>query len=156
MEYDYETRLAKVQAYLKEQRLDAFLVSTQDSIFYLSGASYKPIERPFFIVVRPEGKYDLVVPRLEYEHMKKVEKFGKIESYFEFPSVEGRNWYDLLNGMLGPNARVGIEPDFSVAMRARLKVKEAVVSDAILQLRMVKDAQELEAIRSPPSGPTSA
>ena len=64
MSYRYEPRLAKLQAYLKEQRLDAFLVSTQDSIFYLCGASYKPIERPFFLVVRPTGKYDLIVPRL--------------------------------------------------------------------------------------------
>ncbi len=147
MNFDYETRLARLQSRMKEQNLDAFLISTQDSIFYLSGASYKPIERPFFIIVRQEGKYDLVVPRLEYEHMKKVEAYGEIRSYFEFPSVEGRNWYDLLNGMLGPDARVGIEPDFPAAMRARLKVKESVVSDAVLQLRMVKDAQEIEAIR---------
>lgn len=147
MKYNYEARLAKLQAYLKEQDLDAFVVSTQDSIFYLSGASYKPIERPFFIIVRQEGKYDLVVPRLEYEHMKKVEAFGEIKSYFEFPSEEGRNWYDLLNGMLGPDARVGIEPDVSVAMRARLQAKEIVISDEILKLRMVKDAQEIEAIR---------
>ncbi|HRX59402.1 MAG TPA: Xaa-Pro peptidase family protein [Eubacteriales bacterium] len=147
MEYNYEARLGKLQTYLQEQKLDAFIISTQDSIFYLSGASYKPIERPFFIIVRPAGKYDLVVPRLEYEHMQKVKRYGEIRSYFEYPSVEGQNWYDVLNGMLGPNARVGIEPGFSVAMHSLLNVKETVVSDAVLQLRMVKDPQEIEAIR---------
>ena len=147
MSYRYEPRLVKLQAYLKEQGLDAFLVSTQDSIFYLCGASYKPIERPFFLVVRPTGKYDLIVPRLEYEHMKKVEQYGEIRSYFEYPSVQGQNWYDRLEDLLGSDARVAIEPDFTVAMRSLLRVKEAVVSDAILQLRMVKDAEELEAIR---------
>ena len=147
MKFDYDARLVRLQHSMKEQNLDAFVISTQDSIFYLSGASYKPIERPFFLIVRQSGKYDLLVPRLEYEHMQKVERYGVIRSYFEFPSVAGQNWYDLLNGMLGSDARVGIEPDFSVAMRALLQVKEVVVSDAILQHRMVKDAQELEAIR---------
>jgi len=148
MQFDYEARLNKLQFYLQKQHLDAFLVSTQDSIYYLSGASYKPIERPFFLLVRPTGKYDLIVPHLEYEHMKKVAQYGQIRSYFEYPSVEGQNWYDVLRGMLGSGARIAIEPDCSVAMRDLLPVKETVVSDAILQLRMVKDAAEIEAIRN--------
>lgn len=147
MKFDYDARLSKLQTYMKNNALDAFIISTQDSIFYLSGASYQPVERPFFIIVRPKGKYDLIVPYLEYEHMKKVENYGDIKYYFEYPSVDGKNWYDVLNAMLGPDARVGIEPDFAVAKQALLKVKETVISDAILKLRMVKDAQELEAIR---------
>ncbi len=148
MQFNYEARVNKLQAYLREQRLDAFLVSTQDSIFYLCGASYKPIERPFFLIVHPSGGYDLVVPRLEYEHMQKVQRYGQIKSYFEYPSVEGQNWFDLLGELLGKNARVAIEPECSVDMRSKLTAKEIVVSDAILQLRMVKDADEIEAIRS--------
>ena len=148
MSFDYQARLKKLQTELQTQGLDAFLVSTQDSIYYLCGASYKPIERPFFLIVRPTGAYDLVVPRLEYEHMQKVEQFGQIRSYFEYPSVPGQNWFDLLDELLGANARVAIEPDCSVAMRERLHVREVVISDAILRLRMVKDADELEAIRT--------
>ena len=148
MQFNYEARLNHLQAHLREQRLDAFLVSTQDSIFYLCGASYKPIERPFFLIVRPSGPYDLVVPRLEYEHMQKVQKYGQIRSYFEYPSVAGQNWFDLLGELLGKNARIAIEPECSVAMREQLPAKEIVVSDEILHQRMVKDADELEAIRT--------
>ena len=148
MPYNYEARLGKLQSYLREQRLDAFLVSTQDSIYYLCGASYKPIERPFFLIVRPTGAYDLVVPRLEFEHMQKVQQYGQIRSYFEYPSVEGQNWFDLLDELLGKNARVAIEPECSVDMQSKLTAKEIVISDAILQMRMVKDADELEAIRA--------
>ena len=148
MQFNYEARIQKLQAYLQAEHLDAFLVSTQDSIFYLCGASYKPIERPFFLIIRPSGKYDLVVPRLEYEHMQKVQQVGQIRSYFEYPSVAGQNWFDLLGELLGANARVAIEPECSVAMRDQLAAKEIVVSNAILQLRMVKDADEIEAIRS--------
>ena len=148
MQFDYNARLKKLQAYMKANALDAFIVSTQDGIFYLSGASYQPVERPFFIIVRQEGNYDLVVPYLEFEHMKKVQNFGEIKHYFEYPSVEGKNWYDLLNSMLGSDSRVGIEPDFSSAKRELLKVKASVISDALIQLRMVKEPEEIEAIRN--------
>lgn len=147
MGFQYEVRLKKLQKYMKETSLDAFVISTQDSIYYLSGASYKPIERPFIIVVKPEGAFDLLVPRLEYEHMKKVRTEGNIEYYFEYPSVEGRNWYDILGEMVGKNKRVGIEPELPASMRDMLKASEAVVSDAILRMRMVKDPEEIEAIK---------
>ena len=148
MQFNYEARVQKLQAYLREQHLDAFLVSTQDSIFYLCGASYKPIERPFFLIIRPTRPYGLVVPRLEYEHMQKVQQVSQIKSYFEYPSVAGQNWFDLLGELLDKGARIAIEPECSVDMREQLPAKEIVVSDAILQQRMVKDADEIEAIRS--------
>ncbi len=147
MGYNYEARLCKLQEYMREASLDAFVISTQDSIYYFSGASYQPVERPFFIVVKPEGPYDLIVPYLEYEHMKKVKNYGGISYYFEYPSVEGQNWYDKLGEMLAPCACVAVEPDFSVAKLNLLKAKEIVVSDAILRMRMVKEPEEIEAIK---------
>lgn len=148
MKYDYHKRIAKLQQYMLEEGLDAFLISTQGSIFYLSGAAYVPEERPFFIIVRPEGAPSFVVPFLELEHMRKVEGLGEISTYFEFPSVQGENWYDRLNSMLGKDVRVGIEPDLSVAKAALLKVKEVVPSDIIARLRMIKTPDELEAIKA--------
>jgi Xaa-Pro dipeptidase len=141
-------RVHKLQQFLKAQGLDAFIVSSQDSIYYLSGASYLPIERPFFIVVRPEGLPQMLAPRLEADHMKKVPGVGEVATYFEFPSVQGENWFDRLNVLIGTRAVVAIEPDFSAAKAALLQVKEAVISPAIAEMRMVKDADEIAAIRS--------
>ncbi len=118
IQHDYKARLLKLQQFMQANGLDAFIVSTQDSIYYLSGASYMPVERPFFIIVRPEGTPQLVVPQLEYDHMRKVEGFGDIQTYFEYPSPAGENWYDRLNAMLGEEAVVGIEPDFGGESRA--------------------------------------
>lgn len=148
MKADYCARIAKLQQYLKENRLDAFIISTQDSIYYLSGAAYVPIERPFFIIVRPEGKASFVVPQLELEHMRLFAGIGEIASYFEYPSIEGENWYDRLNSMLGESVRVGIEPEFSVAKAALLKVEEIVPSDIINRMRMIKTPDEIAAIRA--------
>ena len=131
---------------MKNERLDAFVVSSQDGIYYLSGASYKPEERPFFIIIRPEGKYDLIVPYLEYEHMKKVSGYGEIKYYFEYPIIEGQNWYDLLSETLVANVRIGVEPELSYAKIQQLQVREVVASNAVARLRMVKESEELEAI----------
>jgi Xaa-Pro dipeptidase len=148
IQHDYPARIHKLQQFLRAQGLDAFLVSTQDSIYYLSGASYLPIERPFFVIVRPEGNPQMLVPRLEADHMRKVAGIGEIVSYFEFPSVQGENWYDRLNALLGTRALVAIEPDFSAAKAALLNVKETVISPAIAEMRRVKTADEIAAIRS--------
>jgi Xaa-Pro dipeptidase len=144
---NYE-RIGKLQHCMKDEALDVFVVSTQDSIFYLSGAAYVPVERPFFIIIWPEGAPSLVVPLLELEHMRKMDGFKEIESYFEFPALKGENWYDRINTMLPHDARVGIEPDLSVAKAGLLKAKEIVPTDIIQRLRMIKTADEIEAIRA--------
>lgn len=140
-------RMQRLQAYLREQRLDAMLVTSKDSIYYLSGASYTPEERPFFIIVKPEGTPDLVVPRLEYEHLLKVEGFGNISSYFEYPSVPGKNWYDYIAANLGETAVIGIEPNLASAYRELIRASETRIVDYIDRMRLVKDASELEAIK---------
>jgi len=145
--HDYTARILKLQQFMQANDLDAFIVSTQDSIYYLSGASYMPVERPFFIIVRPEGLPDLVTPQLEYEHMRKVGGMGEIVTYFEYPSVAGENWYDRLNALIGEKAVVGIEPEFSAAKAALLKVKETLISPVISEMRMIKTPDEIEAIR---------
>ena len=86
MEHDYAARMDLLKQKVKESFLDAYLVTSQDSIYYLTGASYKPLERPFFIIVRPDLQPDLVVPQLECEHMRKAKGFGSVQSYFDYPS----------------------------------------------------------------------
>ena len=147
MDYYRQKRVERLQKYIGEQGLDAMLITSKDAVFYLSGASYDPVERPFIIILRPEGVPSLVVPRLEYEHMMKVEGFGEIHWYFEYPSIDGQNWYDYVNKDLGKGAVVGIEPSMPSAYRERLKAKKTVIVDYIDTMRLVKDASEINAIR---------
>ncbi len=50
---EYTERMVRLQRQVAENGLDIFLVSGEESIYYLTGVSYKPLERPFFIIVRP-------------------------------------------------------------------------------------------------------
>lgn len=142
-----QDRVKRLQKYVGEKGLDAMLITSKDAIFYLSGASYDPVERPFIVILRPEGVPSLVVPRLEYEHMMKVEGFGEIRYYFEYPSVAGQNWYDFVNMELGEKTVIGIEPSLPSSYRELIKAKETVIVDYIDTMRLVKDASEIEAIR---------
>ena len=147
MDYYRQKRVERLQKYIGEQGLDAMLITSKDAVFYLSGASYDPVERPFIIILRPEGVPSLVVPRLEYEHMMKVEGFGEIHWYFEYPSIDGQNWYDYVNKDIGKGAVIGIEPSMPSVYRECLKAKKTVIVDYIDTMRLVKDASEIDAIR---------
>ena len=147
MDYYRQKRVERLQKYIGEQGLDAMLITSKDAVFYLSGASYDPVERPFIIILRPEGVPSLVVPRLEYEHMMKVEGFGEIHWYFEYPSIDGQNWYDYVNNGIGKGAVIGIEPSMPSVYRECLKAKKTVIVDYIDTMRLVKDASEINAIR---------
>ena len=147
MDYYRQKRVERLQKYIGEQGLDAMLITSKDAVFYLSGASYDPVERPFIIILRPEGVPSLVVPRLEYEHMMKVEGFGEIHWYVEYPSIDGQNWYDYVNKDIGKGAVIGIEPSMPSVYRECLKAKKTVIVDYIDTMRLVKDASEINAIR---------
>ena len=147
MDQYQQARISKLQEFVGQSGLDAMLVTSQDSIYYLSGAAYTPVERPFFIIVKPEGSPELVVPRLEYEHMLKVEGFGAIRHYFEYPSISGQNWYDYIADSVGTDKIIGIEPSLPSAYRELLKAKETRIVDFIDTMRLVKDPSEIEAIK---------
>ena len=66
---EYQARMSRLQESVAGAELDLFIVSAEESIQYLTGVSYTPLERPFFILVRPRGQPELLVPMLERDHL---------------------------------------------------------------------------------------
>ena len=50
---EHSQRLGTLQRRVAEQGLDMFIVTSFESIFYLTGAGFEPLERPFFFLVAP-------------------------------------------------------------------------------------------------------
>jgi Xaa-Pro dipeptidase len=148
MIHDYSSRMDALKKKVKELSLEVYLVTDRDSIYYLTGASYKPLERPFFIIVRPEGETDLLVPELEREHMRKAEGFGEVKSYFDYPSVHGENWFDKLNAMLKGVRTIGIEPTLPIDLAKELAKYTVVSLGLVDELRLVKSEEEIACIRN--------
>ena len=67
---EYRTRLQQLKASVEKAGLDLFIVSAFDSIFYLTGAGFEPLERPFFLIIRPSGNPSLLTPMLDRDHLK--------------------------------------------------------------------------------------
>ena len=65
---EYRFRLDALKVSVSQAGLDLFVVTDLDSIYYLTGASFEPLERPFFLVVRPKESPLLLVPKLDHEH----------------------------------------------------------------------------------------
>src|SRR5579871_3252311 len=109
---EYLCRLQTLQARIGQAGLNLFIVSAFDSIYYLTGAGFEPLERPFFLLVRPERPPVLLVPKLDHEHMKKAHNIpaGNTPAYWEYPAPPGKCWPDRLRELISHDQEVGVEP----------------------------------------------
>ena len=86
---EYLERVKRLQSLVKGKDLDAFLVTAQDSIYYLTGVTYVPLERPFFMIVYPDDESILLTPALDQEHLRTTTNVGAVHRYWDYPSPSG-------------------------------------------------------------------
>ncbi|MCY3413137.1 MAG: aminopeptidase P family protein [Candidatus Heimdallarchaeota archaeon] len=147
---EYQQRAKTLQKAVEDQGLDAFIVSESESIYYLTGATYKVQERPFFIIIKPEQDATFLVPKLEQSHMEKA-NIGSVISYWEYPSPVGQNWFDLMSELLKNDNNIGIEHGISAINREMIEKStntRLMIADLVHQQRLVKSDTELEMIRN--------
>jgi Xaa-Pro dipeptidase len=139
---EYRSRLERLESAVAEAELEIFLVSSFDSIYYLTGAGFEPLERPFFLAVYPRGLSGptLLVPKLDAEHMEKARKVIDLEirTYWEYPAPDGRRWIDKLRDLIGSARLVGIEPSIRRDISDELRDLTVVVAPLIEGVRLVK------------------
>ncbi len=149
---EYRNRLQCLQSEVAGAGLDLFLVSSFDNIYYLTGAGFESLERPFFLLVTPPGAGEpaLLVPRLDAEHMKKAlnAQIKKIHTYWDHPALEGRRWTDVLRNLTGKARRVGVEPSLRLDVAENLRDLSPVVMPLVEKLRLIKSPGEIAMIRT--------
>ena len=144
---EHRQRVAKLQAGVMERALDVFVVSSRESIFYLTGVVCHPLERPLFVFIWPDGPPRFLVPFLEVEHIGRTIDRDLVESYWEYPAPPGQGWAERVRELLGGAARIGIEPSLRMEISDQLAELSPQSIPLIEQLRVVKSAAEIEAIR---------
>jgi Xaa-Pro dipeptidase len=149
---EYRRRLERLESAVADADRDVFLVTSFDSIYYLTGAGFEPLERPFFLVVYSRGVRapTLLVPKLDAEHMEKARRNVpriQIRNYWEFPAPDGRKWIDRLRAILGDVRRVAIEPSLRRDIADELCDLSVAVAPLVEGLRVVKSADEVAMIR---------
>ena len=144
---EYLDRMKSLQAKVAENNLQAFLVTAQDSIYYLTGVTYMPLERPFFILVRPERPAELLVPALEGEHLASAPNVGEVHHYWEYPSPPGEGWPERLLALLKGVTQLGVEPTLSLEIADHLTNINPVTLGLVEELRLIKSPAEVASLR---------
>ncbi|TCO53559.1 M24 family metallopeptidase [Actinocrispum wychmicini] len=130
--------------------LDALLITPGSDLRYLTGAVGGSFERLTCLVLAADGTATLVVPKLEFPGYRDVlvDDLGVQAATW----VDGENPAKLVAGLLSNPKRVGVS-DFTPALHvfglrdALVDVEQHLAGPVIGQLRMRKDASEIEALR---------
>lgn len=144
---EYHERLHRLKEKLHQSHVDAFVVSAEDSIYYLTGVSYKPLERPFFMIVRAAAEPVLLVPALEQDHLRAAPNVSEVRHYWGFPSSPGEGWPERLNELLAGARRVAVEPTLPMEVFARVRDLDPETLPLVEELRVVKSAAEVQKLR---------
>jgi Xaa-Pro dipeptidase len=142
---EFQRRSALLAGAIAAAGLDHYVVTTGENIFYLTGATFEPLERPFFLVAGADGSRRMLVPVLERDHLRKAWGLADdaIASYREFPAPPGEGWADrLLDGaFLG--GRFGFDTGTPWNVAAPMHAAGGVALDLLEPLRMVKSDWEI-------------
>ncbi len=83
--HHHQKRIEKLQVMLEQLNISTYLVIKPKNIFYLTGFSFIPTERPIILIIH-QGEPYFFVPALEVEHANAQVPFIKETfSYFEYP-----------------------------------------------------------------------
>ncbi|PTL83935.1 Xaa-Pro peptidase family protein [Vitiosangium sp. GDMCC 1.1324] len=144
---EFQRRQDLLAAAMKERGVEQLVLTSTESIFYLTGATAEPIERPFFLVVDvARGKRSLLVPLLEREHMRKGwgPSTQEVLSYPEFPAPAGQGWQDALGELMRPG--FAFEPSTPHSRAALLVTAGGHPLELLEPIRMVKSDFEVARI----------
>tara|TARA_R100000005_G_scaffold96723_2_gene86758 strand:+ start:19515 stop:20720 length:1206 start_codon:yes stop_codon:yes gene_type:complete len=146
---EFAARLGSLQRIIAREGLDIFIVSCKDSIYYLTGAGYEPLERPFFMIVKPNGAPVLIAPMLDKAHMGKGANITaeNTVSYWEYPAPSGRGWPEILRQQVERYTAIGVEPGLTMEVHEEIRTLKPKTAPLIEEMRLIKSSAEIAMIR---------
>jgi len=82
----HKQRIEQLNKVLEQKEIKTYFVFNSHNIFYLTGFSFIPTERPLALIIN-DGMVSFFVPSLEVEHVQaQVPFLSNIYSYFDYPS----------------------------------------------------------------------
>ncbi|MFD3445609.1 M24 family metallopeptidase [Microbacteriaceae bacterium 4G12] len=148
LEKELKNRINVLQEKMKQDDLDAYVISSQEDIWYYTNIIYRPEERPFFIIISHHETPTLLVPKLEEMHVKKGILDTNHLTYWDYPSPKGENWYDILNEILRPFHNIGVESNISTDHFLHIQGTNVNPFNFVQVLRKVKSAYEIGKIKN--------
>lgn len=148
MNKELSKRIKCLQNEITKNNIDAYILTDQDSLLYFTGMAYKPEERVFFMIVPSKGKPIFLSPKLEEKHLSKITIECEIRAYWEATSAQGENWYDILETIIRPFKKVGVENNIAHNILNKIAANEIVILNIVEEMRKIKTPYEIEMIRT--------
>ena len=149
----FAQRTSNLKKRLTEAGIDIALITDDDSVYYYSGYYdylHMDFGRPTLLVVVAKGESVLITPTMEKDLAESSAVVDRIELWND---GLGNEWREVLPGLLGNAARVGIEPNLTPPT-VRAYVDSIVdskrycdITPIISDMRMIKSAKELQMAR---------
>ncbi len=106
-------RQARVRDELVRRDLSGLCLFSPTRIFYLTGFSFIPTERPIGLVLPRIGRSLLFVPRLEDEHARQGAQVDQVEAYLEYPGRTHpmRRFAQICDDLGAASGNLGVDSD---------------------------------------------
>lgn len=147
LKQELQNRIKYLQMTMKKHSLDCYIITAEEDIWYFTNLTYKPEERPFFLMVTSAQKPILIVPKLEESHVYKGILDCEVLTYWDYPSPIGENWYEIVADALKTFHRTGIEENVKAEVLIKIEAKDVVPLSLVAVQRKVKSQYEVEKIR---------
>jgi Xaa-Pro aminopeptidase len=145
---EYKGRIERLRARLSIEGIDQLIVSEEEDIYYLTGLTYKSLERLFLLIV-DKNEVKFILPKMELAHLKEVDNVNKIECYWEYPAQSPDRWQDILIKELQKGAIIGLSSKSPFELGSFLGGQgfSTKLSDLLEKLRWIKSPAEIGLIR---------
>ncbi|MFO7837729.1 MAG: Xaa-Pro peptidase family protein [Candidatus Thorarchaeota archaeon] len=155
---EHRDRISTLQSNLEEKDIRTFVVLNAKNIFYLSGFSFIPTERPIALIIH-DGEVYAFLPSLEMDHIEdQVPFLAQAFSYYEYPDLThpmeifSKVLHEEVN--VQPKTVASEAPGFSSywgyegpKFEEETGLKFEILSDIIMDMRVVKEPAEIELMR---------
>lgn len=145
-------KILKLQAYLKEQNIDAAFITNPDNVFYFTGFKSNPHERLLGVMLFSEAEPFLICPQMEIPDAKNAGWNGDIVGHTDTDNAMEILYQNTRNTKTSINT-LAIEKSYMIVERYDA-INEFFGSPEILNIdekttamRVIKDAAELVILR---------
>jgi Xaa-Pro dipeptidase len=157
---EYGRRLETLREHMREQKMDAYLITNGTSIFYFSHFYHMVTERPAALLVEPDGKPMFMGPLLEADHLHhQTPLVGECLTYLDYPGdkhpmerfaewIKEKGLGKSRIGTDNPSGAGGTMGYAGTPLKDLLKEAELVKDDQYMwDIKLLKSDEEVELIR---------
>lgn len=147
-------RLDRIRKMMTEKEIDTVLISNFENQYYFSGLKAITYSRPILLKISQDDM-SIVIPTLEENHAKHVTGADELYIYHEVEGKVGEYSYiaqvNALLNTIPSKTKVGIEfgslPTKIAFMLKEKRFEVENIEDDIVNMRMIKSDEEIEAIK---------